>query len=293
MSVQNLTPGVMPIGSFDRELIASEWDWFWAGKSTAIVPGLAPERTLGFFKEAIIKDGAQGAEIITKPEGPLGLGYDRTNTGGAANLEVAAGSAFETQYEFRGNEPWTVCVVFQVYNSAADDRSIISRFDDPAGGGTSRNFLLRLDLGAAPQNLEVYQADATVRITGGNVIELDTPYLVVVRCDGSNNGSLLTFDLNTHSLVDDLTGSFPGTSTMGANEYIAFFGRTGSDPWSGTGWMASFHDFKMSRTAVMQLARDPFGPIRPDLRIIGKAPVVAGGLSIPVAMHDYRSRRVA
>ncbi len=42
-----------------------------------------------------------------------------------------------------------------------------------------------------------------------------------------------------------------------------------------------------------QLHLDPFGMFRPDFRVIGKAPDVVGGLSIPVAMHSYRRRRTA
>ncbi len=285
-----LTRGSKPVDllGFKSTLVAPEWRWFWAGKSTAVVPGFAPKKTVGFFGDPISKNGAQGSEIQAKVVSPLGIGYDRTGTAGDAYLRCEAGSGLATHYEFKGDVPWTVCAVFQVHNTAADDRSLVARLDDPTSG--ERHFLLRTDLQGAPSNIEVYQSDTvtTLRITGGNVIFLDVPYLVVVTCDGATNGLLYTFDLTNGRILDNaISGSFPATGAVAGTEYFAFLGHTASDEWSGTAWMLSFHDFEMQRSQIQQLAADVGGPLRMARPRVGKAPVVG---TIPsLIMSPYQA----
>ena len=283
MGLQNLTPGIAPSPwAFDHRLVDPKWEWFWRGKTAALVPAIDATQFIGYFNDKVTKAGAQAAEMVEPFVGPVGRALDRTGTTGAVRCDVPAGGPLESQNEFRGNERWSACVVFQLHNSAADDRSIISRFDNPSGGGGHRAFLLRTDLQAAPTNIEVYQSDATVRIAGGDVIELLTPYLVVVTCDGANNGTLYTVDLNTQEVVDDgLTGSFPGTAVPAAGQYISMFGRVGNDPWSGSAWAISYHSFDFQRQQVLDLAADCMGPYRPAFRHLAVAP--AAGTTIMLA----------
>lgn len=82
--------------------------------------------------------------------------------------------------KFLSTSQWTVLSFFRVEETASDNRTIISKY----GGVNNQQFLLRVDRGTAPQEIEVWHNGA-VRISGVDLVELNTWYLVSASCNGS------------------------------------------------------------------------------------------------------------
>ncbi len=103
---------------------------------------------------------------------------------------------------FDKDDDWTVCGFFRIENSAADERTIISKWDT---AGT-RQFTFRLDRQDAPTGVEIYMGGA-VALAGNDSIALDTWYM---SC-ATNTGSATTLRFYTYDMAGAVIDD--GTST--------------------------------------------------------------------------------
>ena len=103
---------------------------------------------------------------------------------------------------------WSLATWFKIDDLTGDDRTIVSRTN--SGGGIQLNF--RVDKGVTPQNLEVFN-DGSLRLSSGNVIELDTWYFAVLTMNASaaTENNLYIYDIN--GLLDTSTGDYDAEHT--------------------------------------------------------------------------------
>ncbi len=103
----------------------------------------------------------------------------------AVNLGDVATARFEHGVD------WSFLSFFRVENTASDDRTIIAKW-----GGAGKQFQLRTDSGAFPQNVEIWHNNA-LRFSAGDAV-INTWYVTAVTHDSAGNflGYLVEMDGN-------------------------------------------------------------------------------------------------
>ena len=273
MSVQVLTPGTKPIvWNLEPDLVDHKWGGFWARKPAVVLPLWSPKLiNHGTFKglTPTIEAGAawsntSGAHVST------GGGQGGQHIGVAKPWDQDA-----TTYT------WLMLIDY-VGVADADENSTLIQYND--GGGAGRTVLMIADANDTEGTLSSFVISASR--TANTTLTLGNRYLVGFEKSGTN----FRFWLNGK---DD--GTFTGTATA-ADGTINFGSHKDGVTENGfEGNILGIYGFDSVLPPKLHhdIYVDFFGAVRPDLRIIGKAPAVVGGLSIPVAMYNYRRRRVA
>ena len=158
--------------------------------------------------------------------------------------------------QFKRLDTWSVLAFFRVENTAGDDNNIISKW---GGGANNSQFLLRVDKGAASQNIEVY-TDGTLRINGGNNVALNTWYAAVVTNDGTGGASglkLYLLDMSGTYLDDAVTGQH-GSDDTDLTASIRIGERQGpNDKLEGDAAYYCYVDRELVKNDITAYLRDP------------------------------------
>lgn len=254
-----------------------DWRWLWRERVVAILPlwekggdpMALPVKDVGTLEAgATWADSDRGAVV----------NFDGTSTG-----RIRFGSGL---YQFLTADKWSTWIVFRVADTAADDRGLWSKF----ASGSDLQFYVRIDRGTAPQNIEVFAASTSPgRIFGGNVIQLNTWYLVGLTNDGSSSTTSLTLYtilLDGAILDDGLTGQHPSNATNAGDVTIGATDAD-SDEMFGDVLTAGIIDgHVITRDQFVQIALEPTGMFRmAQRRIAAVAPAVSGRIMSSLAHH--------
>ncbi len=159
---------------------------------------------------------------------------------------------------FERDVAWSFLTFFRIENTAADDNMLISKL----GNGNTVSILVKVDGQAAPGNFEIFLGGtwATEEITGGNVIALNTWYLVCVTCKGdssSNDCTLYTLDMDGVYLDDALTGTMSAALGDTSDVYLGLTRFQTEDAVDGDMAHASYVDAALTKREIEGYLRSP------------------------------------
>jgi len=106
---------------------------------------------------------------------------------------------------------------------------------------------------------------------------------------GTYDGAVVRVYVNG---VEDSSNASIGQMDSVTSSTVRFSGTEDSNPHTGMIDEVRIYNRALTANEVVSLYRDPYLEFR-RRPVWWNAPVVAGGLSIPVAMHNYRRRRVS
>jgi hypothetical protein len=111
-----------------------------------------------------------------------------------------------TAARFEEASTWTTLVFFYCTNTNSQHAAIISKWNGGSGGASQ--FAVRLDQGAAPQDLEILFNNAIAFTTAAS-IQQDTWYLLGVTNDAgaTNNIACYVFEMDGNILINGTTGT--------------------------------------------------------------------------------------
>ena len=179
------------------------------------------------------------------------------------------GDLADFRFETTAGTTWSVVSVFQVNNTAADNRCLMSKW------GTGGNQLLwRVSAGTAPVACRLFQGGSFIGDTAA-VIELNTPYLACVTSDPARSAGTelqpTVVDLLTGAIVSETQHADSSDTTLTAP--IEFGGRQSNvDPMDGAILLTACWKRALTKPEIYSLARDPFGPFRVPRRTVAFAP---------------------
>lgn len=148
---------------------------------------------------------------------------------------------------FIGTTEFSFLVFFRVENTAGDDRVIL---------GKENRFVLRIDQGAASQELQV-RVEGSVIIEGGSNVALDTWYLGAVTNDGTSSATgMLEYLLTMDGTV--LDNAISGDNNLISHTEAIHLGvRAGVDPMDGDIAYAAYFDFELSLAQIKAYLWNP------------------------------------
>ncbi len=190
----------------------------------------------------------------------LGRGVDKVAE--TSRLDFGKPEDFDLAF----NKRWSYWGVFQLDDSARDESSILSKWND-AGGRF--HFNLRTVKQAAPTNFLLKMKDNVTKITGNVGIELNTPYFTIVTNDSSssNNLRLFTFDILHGIWVDfAVVGDVQVNATGFGDPPYGMGGKAagpGADDLNGVLYCGGLSTRTWSQGEVQIMAEDVFGWMRP------------------------------
>ncbi len=226
----------------------------------------------GQGRDGAITAGIESNQFFNDTD-PIQLGLRclrRTGSGG--HIEAASYPSFRHEV----GVPWSVICRFSVSDTAGDDRAIFA-FRPPGG---IIQLLIRTDLGAAPQNIEVY-INSNLRISAADNIELNTGYVLSVTNDGlkiSTSLRLRLYNALTGENIQTMTNP-SGTTNIadldGAEWWIGASDSDTNDPLIGTHCGAYVYSRVLDDSEIQLFVDDWLAPFRVKRRAIGL--VAAGG----------------
>ena len=197
------------------------------------------------------------------------------NSSGAADQAIDLGDISTARFE--DLVAWTFLSFFRVETTAGDDRCIVGKWASAA-----EQFIIRVDGGTAPQEIQVFTNDAQ-RITGGNNVALNTWYLVALSNDGGGGATAMAFSLiemDGTFLDDELTGDHAGDSGLTAT---VFLGKreNGQDRMDGDIALTTYVDAALSKQDKLNYLRTPHRMVAKWIGQHGVQYFIPGGLSDP------------
>lgn len=159
-----------------------------------------------------------------------------------------------TSARFQQLSTWTVLAFFRIENTADDDRVIVAKW---TATDNQKQFLVRTDLGAAPEPIEVF-VNSNRQIAAIGSIELNTYYLVSVSNDGTGNASGLVGTV--YEMDGTQNGTASGThdgdrSDLTGNIEI---GARDSDPMDGDIAYVAYFNTVLTATEERAYLRNPY-----------------------------------
>lgn len=253
-------------------LVAPEWRWFWRDVG-ACYPFWNDLRITDLVSgETESPQGSEQATRFSYVGGLRGTGIART-TGGGGNAYFAANSGItQNQYTLMS----VATITADVNNKA---------FIDDDAGSSNRKFQFRTNTAEAAQFIPFNTSNSAFSATGTTTLSTN---VVIARVLG-NIGSIWVDGINEAEVTISGTPNTPNARVRLFDRKIAGF-----VPFSGTQFMVALFNSALSDHEIRMLSRDPFGPFRmfDEARVVYALPAV-GGLSIPVAMHQYRRQHQA
>ncbi len=152
---------------------------------------------------------------------------------------------------------WSWLSFFRVENTDGDDRCIFSKF----GSSTDRVFKLQTDVEAAPASLEFF-FNTTVESRTGNIIGLDTWYLVAITNNGGGGAGDMIYYVFEMDLTEVLNSSRTHPGDPGGTSTPMTIGvdngeGSASDPFDGDIAHVAYMDRALTIQEVKSYARDP------------------------------------
>lgn len=284
-------------GAVDLSRIDPRYKWYW-DKSPSDSHVISAR--LGAWYWPLWEFGASNeVRAITNVDDPLGAiqsGHQWNVRGPHGdfgfNPNTGNGINFGNFFDFPdGATPWTCWAAFQIDDTDADDNALWTKF----GSTVARQILLvRVDAGAAPQNVEVRFANVNVMTEDGStdVIEENVPYLVVVSLDAGTTANMYIVDLATQQFVVDGDGGTINTGSSNPDRPVFLGSReTDADRFVGAIFAAGLiHDWEMTREQTALLARDIYGPIRPMRRKVRDVPAVVPSVASYDVAAEYTTQ---
>ncbi len=239
--------------------------WFWSRRD------LGPPFLVNFwtprigepdyFHRIVSTVGGSGFSSIVSGA----VGGRALKTTGNSRLRYLCGDTTQPIANFSSFRKWTVFTGFLVAETASEDRTIFGKSANN-GVAADRQIYARTNLEAAPSRIEVAAAESVPHITGAEGIELDTPYLCAITCDGTQSTSsmaLYSAELFTGVIVDNgVTGQFNTTKNLATEvQFGAHFSDTNDDLDGQIFFFYYLPGIVCNREQVFQLARFPYGPI--------------------------------
>ena len=268
-----IAPGESPPG----------WEWFWATDDVGETPlpflvpwwwGGAPAEHDLFHQFVPTISGTRPTYTAT----PYGHGL-RTNANGMVRYQVG------NTAEFRWTEDWTLFLGIIHHTLSGDQRTCVAKGPFTPTSSAERQLILRTT-NADPAGLEVKRATITI-ISASASINTDVPYQICVTNDASeaSNATLYTTDLMTGAFVHDgVTGSH--AANVGADQQFGGHYSLTNDPADAT-YLYFYYvpGLVAAREQIVQLALDPFGPLRQRKVFAYAVPAAGGGPVGPPFMH--------
>lgn len=275
MGVQNLTPHIKPMPwPIDLGQIALGWDWH--RKHVSCYSPLWRTRGRGSFiweKDAGWVGPATVGGNVTDEVCREGRGPANPN-----NAELTW--VHHLGHNTIANTPFSVYVRFRIDEvGATGDANLVGTF-----GGTSNGYwaLSReddFDLVFRWHDGGFQKAvftDAFLVAAVGDIISIG------VACDGLGDVTAWYKGKNLGTVSSGLP-----LITTGTDRTMACGAASSATPEQQGLYLAFYiyNDYELNDAQNQQLHRDPYGPIRPDLRTIGKAAAVAGGRIMSSLAH--------
>lgn len=168
-----------------------------------------------------------------------------------------------TAARFLVDTAWTFIIFVRFGNTASDDNCIVSKW---TSSSSNRQILIRVDLGTAPQGIEVYINGATLEINSADVIELDTWYCVAISNAGTSNASGLTLnvaEMDGTLVVDAQTGSGSISNSLLTAPIKVGQTDASSDPMDGDAFGVIYVDAEITQAEFLAYVQAPYemGPI--------------------------------
>lgn len=162
-----------------------------------------------------------------------------------------------TGVDFARLTPWSFLAFFRVENTTGDNRTIFAKW----GSSTQRIFKVETDTEAAPASLE-FHMNTTVLSRTGNLVELDTWYLVAATNNGGGGAGDLIFYLYEMDLTELLNSSQTHPGDPGATTAICEIGvddGTGSptNPFDGDIAHVAYLDRALSSQEIKNFVGNP------------------------------------
>ncbi len=210
------------------------------------------------------------------------------HTGSSGHLEHPTIAGFD----LNDDDVWTVALRVSVTNTTGDQRTLFSKRVE--GGSIQVN--IRTMSGTAPEQVEV-AFGVQNEVLSASVIEINTPYTIFLLNDGSKVSGGLTLDVFSAEgiLLSQTFGTSPYSNNSPAAPFWLFAAFSNSnDPMVGDHAGVRGWDRLLTSEERHIQASDWHAPYRRRLqrRRTAVAVVAPGGLSIPVAMANYRRLRV-
>ena len=176
-----------------------------------------------------------------------------------------------TDFRFDANDEWTAIAIGLLTDTAADDRSIIAKWN--VSTSSNRQLLLRTDLGAAPTDVEVRMNNSALSFSSGLVVELNTFYAF---CLANHLGTvtLNIYEAFNGNLLDTSSGTAANAATQ--TNPIQLWGRTNNDEWRGIGGPVYLYTRALNDYEQQLIARIPHAPLHRKRPVRGFVPAGAG-----------------
>ena len=192
-------------------------------------------------------------------------------TTGDSRLRYATGDATGGFAEFNSNDKWTVFVGIKVDSSSGEERTVFGK--GPNGGSVeNRQIYVRTTKDIDPTRMMVAKSNTGVLITGATGIDVGTPYLVALTNDGSGTNGLGLYSVELFTGVvndDNAAGDFLSDESGDELQLGADFSDTNDDLAGELSFFYYLAGIVATREQVLQLARDPFGPITEVESVVG------------------------
>lgn len=162
-----------------------------------------------------------------------------------------------TGVDFARLSAWSFLAFFRVENTTGDNRTIFAKW----GSSTDRIFKVETDTEAAPASLE-FHMNTTVQSRTGNLIELDTWYVVAATNNGGGGAGDLIFYIYEMDLTELLNSSQthpgdPGTTAAICEIGVDDGGGSPTNPFDGDIAHVAYLDRAISSQEIKNFVGDP------------------------------------